>query len=282
MMLILLIAPRPHSYDLFTHCQLARSPGATEPAALLSGPFHALPPPPPSPPDLSCRDTSRSPGKCRAARLSNCTVPHTRAVCAKSCGLCSALVVPVQVATLIDGRLPIPQAAGKVFVEVGSSDRNTLDLELLPDHAGAFLVSCSSHRQILACNQPTSPSGAGVRPARASWAAPLARDHLAHCHRPSSSFCDSVRLRLRLGRSSGRAALRWSPDLEGGRIRGLLVPHGRPSRPPTTPEIDVRQGRQRHPRTRSVWPVVRPHRGAAERALPRGQASPNPSPDPKP
>ena len=110
--------------------------------AALAALFDALPPPPPSPPDLSCRDTSRSPGKCRAARLSNCTVPHTRAVCAKSCGLCSALVVPVQVATLIDGRLPIPQAADKVFVEVGSSDRNTLDLELLPNHAGAFLVSC--------------------------------------------------------------------------------------------------------------------------------------------
>jgi len=51
-------------------------------------------------------------------------------------------VVPVQVATLIDGRLPIPQAVDKVFIEVGSSDRNTLDLELLPDHADAFLVSC--------------------------------------------------------------------------------------------------------------------------------------------
>jgi len=99
----------------------------------------ALPPPPP--PDLTCRDTSR-PKVCQAARLSNCTVTHTRAGCANSCGLCSALVVPVHVATLIDGRLPIPQAVDKVFVEVGSSDRNTLDLELLPDHADAFLVSC--------------------------------------------------------------------------------------------------------------------------------------------
>ena len=130
-----------HSYERFTRFQLARSAGAMNGVAALAALFDALPPPPPSPPDLSCRDTSRSPGKCRAARLSNCTVPHTRAVCAKSCGLCSALVVPVQVATLIDGRLPIPQAADKVFVEVGSSDRNTLDLELLPDHARAFLVS---------------------------------------------------------------------------------------------------------------------------------------------
>ena len=97
-------------------------------------------PHPPPPPNLACRDTG-PPKWCRAARLSNCSLIY-RAGCANSCGLCSALVVPVQVATLIDGRLPIPQAVNKVFIEVGSSDRNTLDLELLPDHADAFLVSC--------------------------------------------------------------------------------------------------------------------------------------------
>ena len=107
------------------------APGGSSVAA------RALPPPP----DLACRDTSR-PKVCQTVRLHNCTVPHARAGCANSCGLCSALVVPVHVATLIDGRLPIPQAAEKVFIEVGSSDRNTLDLELLPDHADAFLVSC--------------------------------------------------------------------------------------------------------------------------------------------
>ena len=100
-----------------------------------------MPASPPPPPDLACRDASR-PRVCEAALRSNCTDAATRSGCAKTCGLCTALVVPVQVATLIDGRLPIPVGADKVFLEVGSSDRNTLDTELLPAHPDGFLVTC--------------------------------------------------------------------------------------------------------------------------------------------
>ena len=100
-----------------------------------------MPASPPPPPDLACRDASR-PRVCEAALRSNCTDAATRSGCAKTCGLCTALVVPVQVATLIDGRLPIPVGADKVFLEVGSSDRNTLDTELLPAHPDGYLVTC--------------------------------------------------------------------------------------------------------------------------------------------
>ena len=52
-------------------------------------------------------------------------------------------MVPIQIATLRNGRLPIPVDADPVIIEIGSSDRNTVDKELLdePGMEKAFVVS---------------------------------------------------------------------------------------------------------------------------------------------
>ena len=65
------------------------------------------------------------------------------AQCARTCGLCIPIVVPVQVATLRNGRLPIPDDAGPIIIEIGSSDRNTVDKELL-DEVGMEKALCAA------------------------------------------------------------------------------------------------------------------------------------------
>lgn len=90
-------------------------------------------------PDITCRDSPKSRHVC--TRRPNCSESSVRQACPQSCGLCSPLVVPVHVATLVDGRLPIPAEAGRVLLEIGSSDRDTLDVDLLPTMPDAFLVT---------------------------------------------------------------------------------------------------------------------------------------------
>ena len=52
------------------------------------------------------------------------------------------LTVPLHVANLIDGELSdLPQGDAPILIEIGSSDRNTLDVELLPRLPDAFLVT---------------------------------------------------------------------------------------------------------------------------------------------
>jgi hypothetical protein len=71
----------------------------------------------------------------------HCHTPEMQRYCAATCGTCSHLMVPLQVAWLHGGYLPIPEAANPVLVEIGSSDRNTMDVELLPKLTSAFLVT---------------------------------------------------------------------------------------------------------------------------------------------
>ena len=70
-----------------------------------------------------------------------CTLPESRRYCAFSCGTCSHMVLPVQAAWLHDGYLPIPEDAGPILLEIGASDRNTMDTEMMPHFASAFLVT---------------------------------------------------------------------------------------------------------------------------------------------
>ena len=50
-------------------------------------------------------------------------------------------MAPVQVGMLMDGALPIPANATPILLEIGSSDRNTMDVEILPRLPDAFLVT---------------------------------------------------------------------------------------------------------------------------------------------
>ena len=76
----------------------------------------------------------------RAGAL-DCSQTRYRRSCAKVCGTCERLVVKMQVGLLMDGVLPIPENASSVLVEIGSSDRNTMDKEVLPKMPEAFLVT---------------------------------------------------------------------------------------------------------------------------------------------
>ena len=70
--------------------------------------------------------------------------PTDRPLAARSVNM-RDLTIPMQIATLHDnGTLAaIPEAANPLVVEIGVSDRNTLDTELLPKlPVTAFLVSC--------------------------------------------------------------------------------------------------------------------------------------------
>lgn len=69
------------------------------------------------------------------------TDPVMRRTCALTCRTCTNLVVPVHIGVLMDGMLPIPPETTSVLLEIGSSDRNTLDEELLPRQHGSFLVT---------------------------------------------------------------------------------------------------------------------------------------------
>ena len=51
------------------------------------------------------------------------------------------LFLRAHVATLVNGVLPIPSELQTVVMEIGASDRNTLDVEYLPQDKGAFLVT---------------------------------------------------------------------------------------------------------------------------------------------
>ena len=50
-------------------------------------------------------------------------------------------MAPMQVGMLLDGALPIPVDATPILLEIGSSDRNTMDVEVLPKIPNAFLVT---------------------------------------------------------------------------------------------------------------------------------------------
>lgn len=104
-------------------------------------PHARSPPPPPEIHLQNCRD-ERDREFCRSsAKTKPCTDPIARRFCARSCGTCSRLVAPVQVGTLMDGVLPIPREITTVLLEIGSSDRNTMDVEVLPSMPEAFLVT---------------------------------------------------------------------------------------------------------------------------------------------
>ena len=85
----------------------------------------------------NCHD-ARGEDVCR--RLS-CNKPDVRRYFSATCNTCGRLVAPVQIAWLHDGYLPIPENSNLVFLEIGSSDRNTMDAELLPQLPNAFLVT---------------------------------------------------------------------------------------------------------------------------------------------
>lgn len=95
-----------------------------------------------------CEDARSCAAELAHSAAVRCQSPTVRAKCPKACNACSALTVPLHVATLLDGKLPIPREAAPLLLEIGSSDRNTMDEELLraPEYArqliGAFLVTC--------------------------------------------------------------------------------------------------------------------------------------------
>ena len=69
--------------------------------------------------------------------------PAQRKNCAQTCQTCTPLVVPVNVGYLVDGELPIPDGSSPLLLEIGASDRNTMDVEVLPRRGfeQAFLVT---------------------------------------------------------------------------------------------------------------------------------------------
>ena len=90
----------------------------------------------------SCRDLQ--PSQCTHLKSSgdlNCAEKGWRRTCAKSCGACTRLIAPMQVGLLIDGVLPIPENFTSILLEIGSSDRNTMDVDMLPRMQDAFLVT---------------------------------------------------------------------------------------------------------------------------------------------
>jgi hypothetical protein len=70
-----------------------------------------------------------------------CDNAEAQRYCARTCGTCAPLIAPVQLSVLHGGFLPIPESASHVFVEIGSSDRNTMDVEVLPRLPSAYLVT---------------------------------------------------------------------------------------------------------------------------------------------
>ena len=87
-----------------------------------------------------CRDAHGT-KVCEAQKKDSCNLKRMRRFCARTCDTCTALTAPVQIAWLMDGELPIPEEAEHILVEVGASDRNTVDEELLPRLPNAFLVT---------------------------------------------------------------------------------------------------------------------------------------------
>ena len=89
----------------------------------------------------TCRDAWTN---CTQAEvLQGCTSGDrtVRRWCAFTCKACTPLLAPAQFGLLHDGRLPIPNDATAVLVEIGSSDRNTLDEEVMPGMPNAFLIT---------------------------------------------------------------------------------------------------------------------------------------------
>ena len=75
----------------------------------------------------------------------------------------SSLIVPMQVARLTaDGTFAaIPKRSKQLIVEIGASDRNTADQELLPRLPGAFLITCEPLVDKYARGLARDPRGRG-------------------------------------------------------------------------------------------------------------------------
>ena len=92
----------------------------------------------------TCRNLQQPARTCERLKFQgalNCTAKEVRRTCARSCDACTRLMAPVQVGMLMDGALPIPANATPILLEIGSSDRNTMDVEILPRLPDAFLVT---------------------------------------------------------------------------------------------------------------------------------------------
>ena len=91
----------------------------------------------------TCRNLLQPASTCERMKRQgtlNCTA-KVRRTCARSCDACTRLMAPMQVGMLLDGALPIPVDATPILLEIGSSDRNTMDVEVLPKIPNAFLVT---------------------------------------------------------------------------------------------------------------------------------------------
>ena len=75
----------------------------------------------------NCYDQREATVCARERKHERCNQPNNRRYCALTCGTCAHLMLPIQVAWLHGGYLPIPEDAGPIFLEIGASDRNTMD-----------------------------------------------------------------------------------------------------------------------------------------------------------
>lgn len=99
---------------------------------------------PPRPHLMRCWDMEGLDVTCKAGlRDVNefCKRPDAMRACALTCDTCTALTVPINVAFLHGGVLPIPANYSTLIFEIGASDRNTADLEILPRLPNAFVVT---------------------------------------------------------------------------------------------------------------------------------------------
>lgn len=53
----------------------------------------------------------------------------------------NAVFSSLQVLSLVDGKFPIPEKYTSVVMEIGANNRNTMDVEYLPRHPDAFLLT---------------------------------------------------------------------------------------------------------------------------------------------
>ena len=159
----------------------------------------------------NCHD-ARGEDVCR--RLS-CNKPDVRRYCAAACNTCGRLVAPVQIAWLHDGYLPIPENSNLVFLEIGSSDRNTMDAELLPQLPNAFLVTAEplldKYARALGRRRPASRVHDALEP--------LGQHHdrgfvLPVAVAPISGDGDGELREFRVGPNSGCSSL-FSPTARG-------------------------------------------------------------------
>lgn len=105
-----------------------------------------MPPQAPAEHLQTCRDLLMPLNTChkyiKNGTLSCTTDTYARRNCARSCNTCTRLMAPIQVGMLVDGVLPIPDNnITSVILEIGSSDRNTMDMEVLNKLPNTFLVT---------------------------------------------------------------------------------------------------------------------------------------------